>query len=132
MTERKKFVLPAKGVADITQWAAEHAAGLEEGICLVTALSPGTGILVADGDPRAVEDLLEDLERLFPGRSSYTATVPPEETAASVKSSVLGPEKAVPVAKGALALGPRQRLLVVSCSGGGEREVAIKGIGPAR
>lgn len=126
MTEKKKMVLPAKGAADITGWAAECAAGTEEGICLISALDPYTGILVSDGDPRAVEDLLEDMERLFPGRCSYTAPIPPEQNAAGVKSAVFGPEKAVPVSKGALALGPCQRLLAVSYNGEKECELTVK------
>ena len=124
MTETK-MVQASNGVADITSWAASHAAGTKEGLCLVTALSPQVGILVTDGDPRAVEDLLEDMERLFPGRSSYTAATPPQETAAAVKSAVCGAAKVLPVERGRLVLGINQRLLAVSYCGGGECELAV-------
>ena len=124
MTETK-VVQTVKGAVDITSWAASCAAGTGEGLCLVTALSPQAGILVADGDPRAGEDLLEDMEHLFPGRSSYTAAKPPQETAAAIKSAVFGAAKVLPVEQGRLVLGVNQRLLAVSYCGGGECELAV-------
>ncbi len=127
MLIREMVSLPAGGFADVTALAERCAAGTAaEGICTVTVLDPRAGVLLSDGDRRAQRDLLEDMERVFPGRSSYHTRDEADRTAAASKSAVFGAAQSMPVSGGTLRLGAHQRLLAASYAGVAQLELAIQ------
>lgn len=121
-----KVTLQTGQMTDLTDLVAEQVKLLDgEGICTVTALSTTAGLFLCSDERRKDTDLIDDAERAFPSRKSYTAQGDPEMTAAQVKSAVYGASRSVPVADGKLMLGENQRIKIVDFAGADAVEIAV-------
>lgn len=107
--------------------AAVRREGIDAGICVVTCLHTTAGITIQENaDPDVVTDLIESLGRIVPFDANYRH----EEgnSAAHIKSSLVGPSKSLVVSGGKVVLGqwqgiyfcefdgPRARKVIVQCA----------------
>ena len=102
-------------MVDITQEVqkAVEEKSIEEGICLVYTTSVTASILVTSTDnPAGHEDILEDLDRVFPDRGTFRFSGPALKGAAHAKSAVAGTSRDFIVKNGILDLAPSEGIFL--------------------
>lgn len=107
-----------QGFYDITDTVREYLvkSGVTDGLCVVYC--PHTTAAVAinvNTDPNVSADLLFQLERSFPDRNDFLHLE--GNSAAHLKSSLIGPSVSIPVEGGRLALGQWQSIFFCEFDG---------------
>jgi secondary thiamine-phosphate synthase enzyme len=122
-------------IIDITDdvEACRAAAGIAEGMVLVSAMHISASVFVNDHEPGLWADILKWLEERVapwdPGHYRHNAGTGEDNAAAHLRSLTIGHEVIVPVTRGALDFGPWQRVFYGEWDGQREKRVVIKALG---
>jgi len=101
-----------------------HTNGAEEGVCIVYVPHTTAGIMINEGaDPAVVQDILVKLEELVPWRGAYRHAE--GNSAAHIKSSLLGHAATVAIKGGRLKLGTWQAIFLCEFDGPRHRRVEV-------
>ncbi len=99
--------------------------GIQEGICYVYVPHTTAGMTINEhADPSVQKDILMELNKVIPFQDRYTHAE--GNSAAHIKSSLLGNSLFVCVEHGALVLGTWQGIYFCEFDGGRRRKVQIK------
>jgi secondary thiamine-phosphate synthase enzyme len=115
------------GMVDVTSQVRRAVAeiGVREGVCTVYVPHTTAGIAVNEGaDPAVVQDILAQLDRFVPWGGNYQHSE--GNSAAHIKSALVGHAATVFVEAGDLALGTWQGIFLCEFDGPREREVWVK------
>jgi secondary thiamine-phosphate synthase enzyme len=121
-------------IIDITDTVAEQvaASGVSEGMVLVSAMHISASVFVNDHESGLWQDILRWLEGTIapwdPERYEHNRTGE-DNAAAHLRSLTIGHEVIVPITKGALDLGPWQRVFYGEWDGQRKKRVIIKVLG---
>lgn len=121
-------------IIDITSEVEEsvRTSGVEEGFVLVSAMHITASVFVNDHESGLWEDILRWLEGTVapwdPGRYRHNETGE-DNGAAHLRSLTVGHEVIVPITKGALDLGPWQRVFYGEWDGQRRKRVILKVLG---
>ncbi|MBI2536026.1 MAG: YjbQ family protein [Gemmatimonadetes bacterium] len=121
-------------IIDITDDVAKAvaASGIAEGLVLVSAMHITASVFVNDHEPGLWHDILAWLEGTVapwdPGRYRHNETGE-DNAAAHLRSLTMGHEVIVPVTKGALDLGPWQRVFYGEWDGQRRKRLIVKVLG---
>jgi secondary thiamine-phosphate synthase enzyme len=121
-------------IIDITERVAEAvaASGVQEGLVLVSAMHITASVFVNDHEPGLWQDILTWLEETVapwdPRRYRHNETGE-DNAAAHLRSLTVGHEVLVPITKGALDLGPWQRVFYGEWDGQRRKRVVLKVLG---
>jgi secondary thiamine-phosphate synthase enzyme len=122
-------------IIDITDdvEACRAAAGITEGMVLVSAMHISASVFVNDHEPGLWADILEWLEaRIAPWDADvyrHNSGTGEDNAAAHLRSLVMGHEVIVPVTKGELDFGPWQRVFYGEWDGQRPKRVLFKAMG---
>ncbi len=114
------------------------AAGLREGLAVVSCGHTTTALVVNENEPRLLEDLRRFLTRLAPPGAGYLhddielRDCPPDEPRnahSHLAAMLLNSTEVIAVTGGGLALGTWQSLLLVELDGPRERTVRVQLLG---
>ena len=104
--------------------AAVHAAGAQEGICLVASPHTTCGVAVNEGwDPAVVADSLVHLRDLVPRERAFAHAEGNSD--AHIKTMLVGTSAALPVTGGEVQLGRWQAIFLCEFDGPRERELWV-------
>ena len=104
--------------------------GVEEGMCLVSAMHITAGIFINDEEDGFKNDLLEMLENLAPYRKDYKHHLTGEDNGdAHLKSILTHNQVILPITEGKLDLGPWQQIFYAEFDGQRRKRVVVKIIG---
>jgi secondary thiamine-phosphate synthase enzyme len=116
---------------DVDKCRAE--ANITEGMVLVSAMHISASVFVNDHEPGLWSDILEWLETRIapwdPELYRHNSGTGEDNAAAHLRSLVMGHEVIVPVTKGALDLGPWQRVFYGEWDGQRPKRVIFKAMG---
>jgi secondary thiamine-phosphate synthase enzyme len=121
-------------IIDITDTVAEQvrASGVAEGFVLVSAMHITASVFVNDHESGLWQDILAWLEQTVapwdPARYRHNQTGE-DNAAAHLRSLTVGHEVIVPITRGALDLGPWQRVFYGEWDGQRRKRVLIKVLG---
>ena len=108
-------------------------AGISEGMVLASAMHISASVFVNDHEPGLWADILDWLEtRIAPwdvAHYRHNAGTGEDNAAAHLRSLVMGHEVIVPVTRGALDLGPWQRVFYGEWDGQRPKRVIFKALG---
>ncbi|WP_321992799.1 secondary thiamine-phosphate synthase enzyme YjbQ [Marispirochaeta aestuarii] len=100
-------------------------AGLREGICLVYIPHTTCGVTINEAaDPDVQRDMLMELNRIVPFQDGYAHAE--GNSAAHIKTSMMGPSVSIPVHDGRLTLGTWQGIYLTEFDGPRNRSVFIQ------
>lgn len=122
-------------IIDITDdvESCRAAAGIAEGLVLVSAMHISASVFVNDHEPGLWADILEWLEtRIAPWDAHvyrHNTGTGEDNAAAHLRSLVMGHEVIVPVTKGRLDFGPWQRVFYGEWDGQRPKRVLFKAMG---
>jgi secondary thiamine-phosphate synthase enzyme len=122
-------------ILDITDdvEACRVAAGIDEGLVLVSAMHISASVFVNDHEPGLWQDILDWLEARVapwdPGAYRHNRGTGEDNAAAHLRSLTLGHEVVVPVTAGRLDLGPWQRVFYGEWDGQRPKRVILKAMG---
>jgi secondary thiamine-phosphate synthase enzyme len=122
-------------IIDITDdvEACRAAAGITEGMVLVSAMHISASVFVNDHEPGLWADILEWVEaRIAPWDADvyrHNSGTGEDNAAAHLRSLVMGHEVIVPVTKGKLDFGPWQRVFYGEWDGQRPKRVLFKAMG---
>lgn len=122
-------------IIDITDdvEACRAAAGIAEGMVLVSAMHISASVFVNDHEPGLWRDILQWLEERVapwdPVQYRHNRGTGEDNAAAHLRSITVGHEVIVPVTAGALDLGPWQRVFYGEWDGQRAKRVVIKALG---
>ncbi|MFW6118776.1 MAG: secondary thiamine-phosphate synthase enzyme YjbQ [Planctomycetota bacterium] len=103
---------------------AVAASGVEEGFCMVYVPHTTAGVTVNENaDPSVRKDILKELNKVIPFDDNYTHME--GNSAAHIKSSLVGCSCLVPVEDGRLKLGTWQGIYFCEFDGGRSRKVWV-------
>jgi len=103
---------------------------IAEGFMLVSAMHITAAVFVNDDESGLHADILEWLEKLAPRRADYRHHLTGEDNGdAHLKSMLVHHEVIVPVTRGALDLGPWQRVFYAEFDGRRDKRVIVKVMG---
>jgi secondary thiamine-phosphate synthase enzyme len=109
---------------------AVSKSGVEEGLCLVSAMHITAGVYVNDDEPGFRSDLTDMLERLAPEGLAYKHHETGETNGdAHLKNMLTGFQVVLPITKGELDLGPWQQVFYAEFDGRRRKRLVIKVIG---
>jgi secondary thiamine-phosphate synthase enzyme len=114
-------------LVDITQSVQRLVAecGIRSGVCFVTVPHTTSAITINENsDPNVGRDILKELNKVIPFDDQYGHHE--GNSAAHIKSSIIGVSKAVIVEDGRLALGTWQALFFCEFDGPRDRRVIVK------
>jgi len=104
--------------------------GVQEGICLVSAMHITAAIWVNDNEPGLWQDMWDWLEELAPVRPDYRHHRTGEDNGdAHLKRSLLGHQVVLPVTAGRLDLGPWEQVFYAEFDGQRRKRVVVKILG---
>lgn len=118
------------GFYEITRAVQEavDAKGVTSGLCQVFALHTTAGITVNEhADPSVMADIKEYLDRLVPDQPYFRHAE--GNSAAHIKSTLVGSSVTIPVEDGRLALGTWQGVFFCEFDGPRQRKVSVTVIG---
>ncbi len=99
--------------------------GVNEGFCIVYCPHTTAGITINENaDPDVVTDILFGLDKAFPDRPEFRHYE--GNSAAHIKSSVIGTEKSIIISKGNLVLGRWQGVYFCEFDGPRTRKFYVK------
>ena len=100
-------------------------AGLREGICLVYIPHTTCGVTINEAaDPDVQRDMLMELNRIVPFQDGYAHAE--GNSAAHIKTSMMGPSVSIPVHDGRLTLGTWQGIYLTEFDGPRNRSVFVQ------
>jgi secondary thiamine-phosphate synthase enzyme len=114
-------------LVDITQGVQRlvSESGVRSGLCYVYVPHTTSGITINENtDPNVGRDILKELNKVIPFDDNYGHTE--GNSAAHIKSTIVGVSKTVLVEDGRLALGTWQALFFCEFDGPRERRVIVK------
>jgi secondary thiamine-phosphate synthase enzyme len=104
--------------------------GVQDGLCLVSAMHITASIWVNDNEPGLWEDFWELLERLAPEGPDYQHHRTGEDNGdAHLKRTLVGHQALLPVTGGKLDLGPWEQVFYAEFDGRRRKRVVVKIIG---
>ena len=104
--------------------------GIQEGLCLVSAMHLTAAVIIQDNEPGLHQDIFDWLEKLAPFRADYRHHRTGEDNGdAHLKNLLTHLQVILPVTKGDLDLGPWQELFYLEFDGQRRKRVVIKIIG---
>jgi len=104
--------------------------GVQEGLCLVSAMHITAGIWVNDDEEGLWEDFWELLERLVPSGKNYKHHLTGEDNGdAHLKRTMAGHQATLPITKGTLDLGPWEQIFYAEFDGRRKKRVVVKILG---
>lgn len=113
-----------RSLLDITDRLQQQIT-IDNGVVSLFVQHTTAAITTADLDPGGtVDDYLDAFEELVP-KLAYRHPHDPSHMPDHILSSLIGPQLAIPVANGRLALGTWQRIVLVECDGPRERNVVL-------
>lgn len=116
-------------ITDEVATAVEES-GIQEGLCLVSAMHITAGVFVNDDEDGFRADLTALLERLAPEGADYEHHRTGEDNGeAHLRNIVVGSQVVLPVTGGELDLGPWQQVFYAEFDGRRPKRVVIKLIG---
>ena len=122
-------------IIDITDEVEEcrSAAGIKEGMVLVSAMHISASVFVNDHEPGLWKDILDWLEQSIapwdPERYRHNSGTGEDNAAAHLRSLTIGHEAIVPVTAGRLDLGPWQQVFYTEFDGRRPKRLIIKILG---
>ena len=128
--ERFELETPAYGFVDITARVRQivRESGIEEGLCVVYCPHTTAAITINENaDPDVVHDLKLALADTFPDRREFRHRE--GNSAAHLKSSVIGASETIPVTGGTMALGTWQGIYFCEFDGPRHRKVYVQVVG---
>ncbi len=114
-------------LVDITQGVQRLVAeaGIRSGVCYIYVPHTTSAITINENsDPNVGRDILKELNKIIPFDDQYGHTE--GNSAAHIKSSIIGVSKAVMVEEGRLALGTWQAVFFCEFDGPRDRRVFVK------
>ena len=126
---QNKISTNAPGLYDITKEVknAVEQSGITEGACAVFSKIGTSGVLVTSfWDTKGHEDIMDDLERVFPPRTNYASRAEPKMAAASSAAALSGRPLDFIIHEKNLLLGSSQGIYLMDTVGGREIEYGIK------
>lgn len=114
-------------LVDITQGVQRLVAesGVRSGVCYVYVPHTTAAVTINENsDPNVGRDILKELNKVIPFDDDYGHTE--GNSAAHIKSSIIGVSKAVMVEEGRLGLGTWQALFFCEFDGPRDRRVMVK------
>lgn len=112
---------------DITQKVQEivSAAGIDQGLCMVYVPHTTAAVTINEGaDPSVQRDILDILNTVIPFEAGYRHTE--GNSAAHIKSTLVGASEMVAVEKGQLILGTWQSIFFCEFDGPRTRKVHVR------
>ena len=119
-------------IIDITDAveACRAAAGIAEGMVLVSAMHITAGVYVNDWESGLIEDFQAWLEKLAPAGLPYKHHQTGEDNAdAHLKRTLMGHQVMLPITGGALDLGPWEQVFYAEFDGQRRKRVVVKVMG---
>jgi len=113
-------------LVDITSKVNEAvaASGVENGFCMVYVPHTTAGVTINENaDPSVQKDILKEMNKVIPFEDNYSHVE--GNSAAHVKSSLVGCSCMVPIEDGRLALGTWQGIYFCEFDGGRSRKVWV-------
>jgi secondary thiamine-phosphate synthase enzyme len=99
--------------------------GVHEGICLVYSQHTTCGITINENaDPDVKKDMIKELGRKIPFEGGYRHIE--GNSAAHIKTSLIGSSAAVPISKGTMLLGTWQGIYLCEFDGPRNRHVTVQ------
>ncbi|MCX5801025.1 MAG: secondary thiamine-phosphate synthase enzyme YjbQ [Candidatus Eisenbacteria bacterium] len=117
---------------DVTRQVAEcvRKSGVEEGTCTIYVPHTTAAVTVNEGaDPSVKADVINMLNRLVPFEGGYSHAE--GNSAAHIKSTIVGVSRTVPIKDGAPALGTWQSIFFCEFDGPRRREIYVTTLGKA-
>ena len=114
-------------LVDITSRVAQIVAesGVREGVCLVYVPHTTAAVTINENaDPTVRQDLEMELSKIVPWSDGYAHSE--GNSAAHIKSSLVGCSEAIPVSGGRLTLGTWQGVYLCEFDGSRNRQVMVK------
>jgi secondary thiamine-phosphate synthase enzyme len=114
-------------LVDITQGVQRLVteSGIKTGLCYVYVPHTTSGVTINENtDPNVGRDILKELNKVIPFDDKYGHTE--GNSAAHIKSTIVGVSKAVMVEEGRLALGTWQSIFYCEFDGPRDRRVYVK------
>jgi secondary thiamine-phosphate synthase enzyme len=115
---------------DVTRQVAESVrkSGVKEGTCTIYVPHTTAAVTINEGaDPSVKSDVVNMLNRLVPFEASYSHTE--GNSAAHIKSTIVGVSRTVPIKDGALTLGTWQSIFFCEFDGPRRRELYVAVLG---
>jgi secondary thiamine-phosphate synthase enzyme len=116
---------------NITDRVAEivAASGVQDGLCLVSAMHITAGIWVNDEESGLKHDLMEWLEQLAPAGDYRHHQTGEDNADAHLKRTLIHHQAILPITKGALDLGPWEQVFYAEFDGRRKKRVVVKILG---
>jgi secondary thiamine-phosphate synthase enzyme len=105
------------------------ASGVQEGMCLVSAMHITAGIWVNDEEPGLKVDVMEWLEHLAPAGDYRHHQTGEDNADAHLKRQLVHHQVILPITKGALDLGPWEQVFYAEFDGRRRKRVVVKILG---
>jgi secondary thiamine-phosphate synthase enzyme len=100
------------------------ASGIEDGDCTVYCPHTTAGITINEAaDPAVVHDIIGELEKIVPFEDGYSHSE--GNSAAHIKSTLVGTQQTIPIHRGQLTLGTWQGIFFCEFDGSRSRKVYI-------
>jgi len=104
--------------------------GIQEGLCLVSAMHITASIWVNDDEEGLWADFWELVERLVPSGKDYKHHLTGEDNGdAHLKRTLVGHQATLPITKGQLDLGPWEQVFYAEFDGKRKKRVVVKILG---
>jgi secondary thiamine-phosphate synthase enzyme len=119
-------------IVDITDEVARivAAAGVDDGLVLVSAMHITASVFVNDHEPGLWSDIMTWLEELAPRKPDYRHHQTGEDNGdAHLKRILLGQQVTLPITRGALDLGPWERVHYGEFDGMRRKRIVVKVLG---
>ncbi|MFN3598181.1 MAG: secondary thiamine-phosphate synthase enzyme YjbQ [Aquificaceae bacterium] len=99
--------------------------GIKSGLCLVYVPHTTACVFINEGaDPEVIRDIAYAVEKLIPWRDNYAHSE--GNSAAHIRSALIGNSRIVPIENGDLALGTWEAIFLADFDGPRERKVIVK------
>ena len=133
LTEYLWFTTPKRrdliNITDRIDALVAHS-GVQEGLCLVSAMHITASIWVNDDEEGLWEDFWQLLERLAPAGLPYQHHRTGEDNGdAHLKRTLVGHQAVLPITKGKLDLGPWEQVFYAEFDGRRKKRVVVKILG---
>ena len=107
---------------------ALETSGVQDGICIVYIPHTTAGVTINEAaDPAVVKDMLSVLNKVIPFHDNYLHME--GNSAAHIKTSLMGPSVQIPIEQGRLCFGTWQGVYFCEFDGPRSRNVLVKIIG---
>ena len=108
---------------------AVKASGVQEGLCLVSAMHITAGIIVNDEEDGLKADILDWVEKLAPAADYRHHLTGEDNGDAHLKRILIHHQATLPITKGKLDLGPWEQVFYAEFDGRRKKRVIVKIIG---